>query len=47
MRIGKWDCDGVCKGCEKENDPAWCLHALVELAKEVAEEQGVDKLNSA
>ena len=35
MRIGEWDCDEVCKGCEKENEPDWCFKALRHLVNEV------------
>ena len=35
MRIGEWDCDEVCEGCEKQNDPAWCLVAIAELTEEI------------
>jgi hypothetical protein len=34
MRIGEQDCDEICKRCEKENDPLWCLEAMFEMIKD-------------
>jgi hypothetical protein len=37
MRIGEQDCDEICKGCEKENDPLWCLEAMFEMIKKISD----------
>jgi hypothetical protein len=38
MRIGEWNCDEQCVGCEKENEPAWCILAISQITKQVLEE---------
>lgn len=38
MRIGEYGCDEVCEGCEKENEPEWCLNAFYHLLGEILEE---------
>jgi len=44
MRIGEWNCDEVCKGCEKEDDSLWCLRAMLEMIKEIIlKEKGTSK----
>ena len=31
----KGDCDLICEGCEKENDPEWCLLKMVEEMRKI------------
>ena len=36
-RTHPWDCDEICEGCEKENNPLWCLLATAQIMKQILE----------
>lgn len=37
MLLENDDCDMHCEGCEKENDPLWCITMVIKDFKEVIE----------